>query len=67
MPHQKPTKQQLTPPRPSSAGVTGLQTALFLLDAGYDVTIVAKHLPGDLDIDYASPWSVYLHRFPSGD
>ncbi|MCJ1362533.1 hypothetical protein MMC16_001637 [Acarospora aff. strigata] len=39
------------------AGVTGLQTALFLLEASYRVTIVAKHLPGDLDLDYASPWA----------
>lgn len=32
----------------------GLQTALTLLENGYGVTIVAKHWPGDDDIDYAS-------------
>ncbi|KAI9877118.1 MAG: hypothetical protein M1830_004742 [Pleopsidium flavum] len=37
--------------------VIGLQTALFLQEAGYKTTIVAKHLPGDLDVDYASPWA----------
>ncbi|KAI5796376.1 hypothetical protein DFH27DRAFT_564105 [Peziza echinospora] len=39
------------------AGVIGLQTALSLLEAGYKVTIVAKHWPGDFDITYASPWA----------
>lgn len=32
----------------------GLQTALTLLENGYGVTIVAKHWPGDDDINYAS-------------
>ncbi|MCJ1298753.1 hypothetical protein MMC08_001543 [Hypocenomyce scalaris] len=42
---------------PSSAGVIGLQTAVFLLEAGYRVTIVASHVPGDTDGEYASPWA----------
>ena len=39
-----------------SAGVTGLQTAISLLEAGYEVTIKAKHFPGDQSIEYTSPW-----------
>ncbi|KAK2734847.1 hypothetical protein FQN55_002492 [Onygenales sp. PD_40] len=39
------------------AGVIGLQTALFLLEAGYKVTIIAEHFPGDLDALYTSPWA----------
>jgi D-amino-acid oxidase len=42
----------------SSAGVAGLTTALLLAgDKDYDVTVVAKHMPGDYDIEYASPWA----------
>ena len=41
---------------PSSAGVTGLTSALFLAEAGYVVTIVAAHVPGDSSIEYTSPW-----------
>ncbi|KAJ4298298.1 hypothetical protein N0V90_006198 [Kalmusia sp. IMI 367209] len=37
------------------AGVIGLQTANDLLDAGYKVTILAKHWPGDETIEYTSP------------
>lgn len=39
------------------AGVTGLQTALSLLTshAGYKVTLVATHFPGDNSINYTSP------------
>ncbi|KAH0565199.1 hypothetical protein GP486_001415, partial [Trichoglossum hirsutum] len=37
------------------AGVTGLQTALFLLEAGVGVTLVAKHWPEDRDLGYTSP------------
>jgi len=41
-----------------SAGVSGLTTALLLARSGdYDITIVAKHMPGDYDIEYASPWA----------
>lgn len=40
------------------AGVTGLQTALSLLQTNmYTVTIIAAHFPGDLSIDYTSPWA----------
>ncbi|KAH0844426.1 hypothetical protein AYO21_00894 [Fonsecaea monophora] len=40
------------------AGVAGLTTA-FLLSKNprYKVTIAAKHMPGDYDIEYASPWA----------
>lgn len=41
-----------------SAGVTGLTTALLLSKTGkYNITVVAKHMPGDYDIEYASPWA----------
>ena len=43
---------------PSRAGITGLQTALHLLDAGYQVTIVAEYVPGDESAHYASPWYI---------
>ncbi|KAK1823547.1 D-amino acid oxidase [Friedmanniomyces endolithicus] len=40
------------------AGVSGLTTALLLARSGdYDITIIAKHMPGDYDIEYASPWA----------
>ncbi|KAL1640526.1 D-amino acid oxidase [Diplodia intermedia] len=40
------------------AGVVGLTTALQLSqNTSYSVTIVAKHMPGDYDIEYASPWA----------
>ncbi|KAI9776273.1 MAG: hypothetical protein M1835_005569 [Candelina submexicana] len=39
------------------AGVIGLQTAVFLLEADYKVTVIAKHLPGDLSPEYTSPWA----------
>ncbi|KAF2459052.1 D-amino acid oxidase [Lineolata rhizophorae] len=40
------------------AGVSGLTTA-FLLSKHSDleITVVAKHVPGDYDIEYASPWA----------
>ena len=41
-----------------SAGVSGLTTALLLAKRkGTTVTIVAKHMPGDYDIEYTSPWA----------
>lgn len=41
-----------------SAGVVGLTTALQLSkNNNYSVTVVAKHMPGDYDIEYASPWA----------
>lgn len=40
------------------AGVAGLTTALLLSkNPTYHVTIAAKHMPGDYDIEYASPWA----------
>jgi glycine/D-amino acid oxidase-like deaminating enzyme len=42
-----------------SAGVAGLTTA-YLLSRDLplaNITIVAKHFPGDYDIEYASPWA----------
>lgn len=42
----------------SSAGVTGLTTALLLSkNHVYKITVAAKHMPGDYDIEYASPWA----------
>lgn len=41
------------------AGVIGLTSALSLARAGYKVAIVARDLPGDDNIDWASPWYVY--------
>ena len=42
----------------SRAGVIGLQTALTLLRAGYDVSIVAEWWPGEAVGGYTSDWSV---------
>ncbi|KAI9248044.1 hypothetical protein BDA99DRAFT_525614 [Phascolomyces articulosus] len=39
------------------AGIVGLSTALALQEKGYRVTIVAKWLPGDMHIEYTSPWA----------
>ncbi|CAG8972662.1 hypothetical protein HYALB_00009302 [Hymenoscyphus albidus] len=40
------------------AGVTGLTTTLLLSKKpGYHVTVIAKHMPGDYDIEYTSPWA----------
>ena len=40
------------------AGVAGLTTALLLSKrARYKITVAAKHMPGDYDIEYASPWA----------
>lgn len=42
----------------SSAGVSGLTCALLLArQKGNVVTVVAKHMPGDYDIEYTSPWA----------
>jgi len=42
----------------SRAGVSGLTTALLLSkNPAYAVTVVAKHMPGDYDIEYTSPWA----------
>ncbi|KAI9928342.1 hypothetical protein ASPWEDRAFT_26579 [Aspergillus wentii DTO 134E9] len=40
------------------AGVTGLTTAYLLSkDASNSITVVAKHMPGDYDIEYCSPFA----------
>lgn len=40
------------------AGVSGLTTALLLSrNRKYKITVAAKHMPGDYDIEYASPWA----------
>ncbi|KAJ4410863.1 D-amino acid oxidase [Didymella pomorum] len=40
------------------AGVIGLSTALVLSKhKNFNVTVVSKHMPGDYDIEYASPWA----------
>ncbi|KAJ9627828.1 D-amino acid oxidase [Taxawa tesnikishii (nom. ined.)] len=40
------------------AGVAGLTTALLLSEnPDYSITVLAKHMPGDYDIEYASPWA----------
>lgn len=48
------------------AGVTGLTSAVLLAEAGYLVTVIAAHVPGDLSIEYTSPWQVPLMLL-SGD
>lgn len=36
----------------------GLTTALVLARrGGYEITVIAKHMPGDYDITYTSPWA----------
>lgn len=41
-----------------SAGVSGLTCALQLAKRKeHAVTVVAKHMPGDYDIEYTSPWA----------
>ena len=38
--------------------MAGLTTALLLSrNANYSITVAAKHMPGDYDIEYASPWA----------
>ncbi|KAF1810366.1 D-amino-acid oxidase [Eremomyces bilateralis CBS 781.70] len=40
------------------AGVIGLTCALNLsAKRGTSVTVLAKHMPGDYDVEYASPWA----------
>ncbi|GAA5989400.1 hypothetical protein JCM10908_001296 [Rhodotorula pacifica] len=44
------------------AGVVGLSTAIRLLEAGLEVDIVARDLPGDLlSIEFTSPWAGAHH------
>ncbi|KAI9317392.1 hypothetical protein BX666DRAFT_2120963 [Dichotomocladium elegans] len=40
------------------AGVSGLTTAVCLLKAGYkDVTVIGQYIPGDIAVEYTSPWA----------
>ncbi|KAJ5825201.1 FAD dependent oxidoreductase superfamily [Penicillium riverlandense] len=39
------------------AGVLGLSSAIQLARQGHAVTVIARELPGDFDIEYASPWA----------
>ena len=32
------------------------RSAVFLAEAGYEVTVIAAHVPGDQSIEYTSPW-----------
>ncbi|KAL7924517.1 FAD dependent oxidoreductase [Trichoderma austrokoningii] len=42
----------------AGAGVSGLTSALLLSrNKANKITVVAKHMPGDYDIEYASPWA----------
>lgn len=41
----------------NSAGVSGLTSALSLLEKGHDVSIIGSHIPGDIDIKYTSPFA----------
>jgi hypothetical protein len=53
-----PRKSDLLTDIPFRAGVSGLTTALLLAkNPRNKITIVAKHMPGDYDIEYASPWA----------
>ncbi|KAH9907481.1 hypothetical protein F4778DRAFT_542831 [Xylariomycetidae sp. FL2044] len=44
------------------AGVIGLQTAITLLEAGFGVTVLGRHLPGDISTEYTSPWAGAIWR-----
>jgi D-amino-acid oxidase len=38
--------------------VVGLTSTMILSkDKRFNVTVIAKHMPGDYDIEYASPWA----------
>ena len=38
--------------------MAGLTTALILAkEPALEITVAAKHMPGDYDIEYASPWA----------
>jgi hypothetical protein len=53
---QAHTRHALTKLR--RAGVSGLTSALLLSrNKANSVTVVAKHMPGDYDIEYASPFA----------
>ncbi|KAI7884234.1 FAD dependent oxidoreductase [Lichtheimia hyalospora FSU 10163] len=40
------------------AGVSGLTSAVSLLQTGYkDVTVIGQYIPGDMTTEYTSPWA----------
>jgi D-amino-acid oxidase len=40
--------------------VAGLTTAFLLSkNTKYKILVAAKHMPGDYDIEYASPWGKF--------
>jgi glycine/D-amino acid oxidase-like deaminating enzyme len=45
------------------SGIIGLLSALTLTEAGYKVTIVARDLPDDDSLDWASPWYYVLAAY----
>ena len=42
----------------AGAGIVGLTSAFLLVNAGYEVTVVARNLPGDTSPQWCSPWCV---------
>lgn len=49
--------------------MAGLTTALLLSKKpGFKIVVAAKHMPGDYDIEYASPWAGanYMPYAPPG-
>jgi D-amino-acid oxidase len=58
VPRPVPEPGELTKLTDDSAGVSGLTCALLLSkQKGNVVTVVAKHMPGDYDVEYTSPWA----------
>lgn len=55
----QPSKEQVGI---TGAGIVGLTSALLLADAGYEVTVVARNLPGDTSTQWSSPWCVNQHN-----
>lgn len=48
----------LIAPLSTGAGVSGLTSAIALLQAGYkDVTVIGQYIPGDMTTEYTSPWA----------
>jgi thioredoxin reductase len=48
------------------AGVTGLTTALMLKRMGYpNVIVVAKYIPGDMCVEYTSPYAGNNRKYKS--
>jgi glycine/D-amino acid oxidase-like deaminating enzyme len=47
------------------AGVSGLTTAILLLERGFEIKIVAEFFPGDVNPNYTSPRLAVLSFFNS--